>query len=154
LGTTVYAITTSDGIVLIDSGYADQLESVLLPQMQKLGLDPAKVKYIFLGHGHGDHFGGTKYFQDKYGTRLLLSNADWDMLDKPNAKGKLPAGAPKRDMVAIDQQPITVGDFKITPVLIPGHTPGSLGYIFAVKDGGKTHIVGLYGGTVLLPRLA
>jgi metallo-beta-lactamase class B len=154
LGTTVYAIPTSEGIVLIDSGYPDQLDSVLLPQMQKASLDPAKVKYIFLGHGHGDHFGGAKYFQDKYGTHVVLSNADWDFMEKPNAKGKLPPGAPKRDMIAMDQQPITVGDFTITPVLIPGHTPGSLAYVFPVKDGGKTHMAGLYGGTVLIPRIA
>jgi metallo-beta-lactamase class B len=47
-----------------------------------------------------------------------------------------------------------VGDFTITPVLIPGHTPGSLAYVFPVKDGGKTHMAGLYGGTVLIPRIA
>src|SRR5438477_4085484 len=53
--TTVYAITTSDGILMIDSGYADRVESVVVHGLQKLGLDPAKVKYILLGHGHADH---------------------------------------------------------------------------------------------------
>src|SRR5688500_3031897 len=46
--TVVYAITTSAGIVLIDSGYADQLQSVLLPGMKTLGLDPANVRYVLL----------------------------------------------------------------------------------------------------------
>ena len=64
IGTTVWTITTSAGIVLIDAGYADQLETVLLPGL-KVGLDPNNVKYILLGHGHGDHFGGAAYFQDK-----------------------------------------------------------------------------------------
>jgi len=59
----VWAVTTSAGIVLIDAGYADQLESVLLPGMKKLGLDPSQVRYVILGHGHGDHFGGALYFQ-------------------------------------------------------------------------------------------
>ena len=159
-GTVVYAITTSDGIILIDSGYADQLDSVLLPDMQKLGLDPAKVKYILLGHGHGDHFGGARYFQEHYGTHVGLSAADWDLLrPKPDAFKKTskigPAvDPPTRDIVAVEGQAITLGDEKVTPVLIPGHTPGSLGFIFTVKDGGKTHIAGLYGGTVLIPRMA
>ena len=48
----VYAITTSAGIVLIDAGYADQLEAVLLPGMKTLGLDPNSVRYVLLGHGH------------------------------------------------------------------------------------------------------
>ena len=58
-GTTVWAITTSAGIVLIDAGYADQLETVLLPGLKAVGLDPNNVRYILLGHGHGDHFGGA-----------------------------------------------------------------------------------------------
>jgi metallo-beta-lactamase class B len=159
-GTVVYAITTSDGIILIDSGYADQLDSVLLPDMQKLGLDPAKVKYILLGHGHGDHFGGARYFQEHYGTHVVLSAADWDLLQpKPDAAKKAskngpPVDPPDRDIVAAEGQAITLGDEKVTPVSIPGHTPGSLGFIFTVKDGGKTHIAGLYGGTVLIPRMA
>ncbi len=159
-GTVVYAITTSDGIILIDSGYADQLDSVLLPDMQKLGLDPAKVKYILLGHGHGDHFGGARYFQEHYGTHVALSAADWDLLQpKPDAFKKAPkkgppVDPPERDIVAVEGQAITLGDEKVTSVSIPGHTPGSLGFIFTVKDGGKTHIAGLYGGTVLIPRMA
>jgi hypothetical protein len=40
---TVYALTTTDGILLIDSGFADRVESVVVPGLKKLGLDPAKV---------------------------------------------------------------------------------------------------------------
>ena len=63
--TAVWAVTTSAGIVLIDAGYGDQLESVLLPGMKTLGLDPGQVKYVIVGHGHGDHFGGAAYFQQR-----------------------------------------------------------------------------------------
>lgn len=154
-GTTVYALTTSDGIILIDSGYADQLESVLLPGMQKLGLDPAKVKYILLGHGHVDHYGGAAYFQEKYGTHVVLSAKDWDLIDQTaanqKAKGKAAGPTPpKRDMVAEEGKPLVLGDEKIDIFFIPGHTPGSMAFIFPVKDNGKTHMAGLYGGTILL----
>ena len=37
--TVVWALTTPDGILLIDAGYPDQLESVLLPQLRAAGLD-------------------------------------------------------------------------------------------------------------------
>jgi metallo-beta-lactamase class B len=56
-------------------------------------------------------------------------------------------------MVAEEGKPIVLGDEKVTPVMVPGHTPGSMALIFPVKDGGKTHIAGLYGGTVLLTRI-
>jgi metallo-beta-lactamase class B len=47
-----------------------------------------------------------------------------------------------------------IGDFSITAVLLPGHTPGTVGYIFPVKDGKKTYTAGMFGGTVLVPRIA
>jgi hypothetical protein len=60
--TAVYALTSSDGIVLLDAGFEEKAGPVLVPQLQKMGLDPARVKYILLGHGHADHFGGCKIF--------------------------------------------------------------------------------------------
>ena len=156
-GTVVYAITTSAGIALIDAGYADQLDSVLLPGLKALGLDPDNVRYVLLGHGHGDHFGGAAYFQDR-GARVVLSAPDWDLLEAPAAPGRgntQPAAPavrpPKRDVVAMEGQPIVVGDVTFTPVSIPGHTPGSLGYIFPVKDGSRTHMAALFGGSILIP---
>ncbi len=147
LGTVVYAVTTAAGIVLIDSGYADQIESVLLPGLRKVGLDPANVRYVLLGHGHGDHFGGAAYFQER-GARVVSSAADWDLMAKAPASGPRP---PTRDVVAVEGQPIVVGDVSVTPVAIPGHTPGSLGYIFPVRDGARTHTAGLFGGSILIP---
>src|SRR5262245_12269943 len=74
--TVVYAITTADGIILIDGGYADRVEKVLVPGLVKLGLDPAKVKYVLVTHGHGDHFGGSWYFQERYSAQVGMSAAD------------------------------------------------------------------------------
>ena len=154
--TVVYAVTTSAGIVLIDSGYADQLESVLLPGLKAVGLDPANVRYVLLGHGHGDHFGGAAYFQDR-GARVVSSEADWKLMEAPAASarggGAAPAGprSPNRDIVAAEGQVIVIGDTPFTPVAIPGHTPGALAYIFPVKDGARTHTAGLFGGSILTP---
>ena len=149
--TVVWAVTTSNGIVLIDSGYGDQLESVLLPGMKKLGLDPAQVKYVVVGHGHGDHFGGASYFQAR-GARIVLAGPDWDLIETPAPAGRGPAlQPPKRDIVAVEGQAIVVGDVSFTPVMIPGHTPGSMGIIFPIKDGSTTRVAGLFGGSILTP---
>ena len=151
--TVVYALTTSDGIVLFDSGYTDRVESVLVPGLQKLGLDLTKIKYILLGHGHADHFGGAKYFQDKYGTRVGTTAPDWDLMYPANPPANQNQQAnqnrPKKDLVLAEGQPVKLGDMTVTPVLIPGHTPGSTGFIFPVKDKGRTRIAGLFGGTIL-----
>jgi metallo-beta-lactamase class B len=146
-GTTVYAVTTPGGIVLIDALYPDKYEKTLLPQMAKAGLDPAKVRYVLISHGHADHFGGATWFQQKYGARVVLSPADWDLAEK----ARMPPGhpAPKRDIEARDGEAITVGGVAFTPVFVPGHTPGSLAWIFPVTDGGKAHMAGLFGSTIL-----
>lgn len=158
-GTVVWAITTPEGIVLIDAGYPDQLDTVLLPGLRALGLDPGEVKYVLLGHGHSDHFGGASYFQER-GARVVLSEADWALVENPAAAGPPPGPAranapaglppPKRDLVASDGVPLSFGGVTITPVLIPGHTPGALGYVFEVKDGDRTHTAALFGGSILL----
>jgi metallo-beta-lactamase class B len=155
--TVVWALTTPDGILLIDAGYPDQLESVLLPQLRALGLDPNDVRYVLVGHGHADHFGGASYFQQR-GARVALSAADWDLIERP---APLPAGVPpaqavtglpppRRDVVVADGEPITFGGVEITPVLIPGHTPGALGFVFRVADGARSHTAALFGGSILL----
>jgi metallo-beta-lactamase class B len=128
------------------------VETVLVPGLRKLGLDPANVKYVLLGHGHGDHFGGSAYFQGRYGARVGTAAADWDVMYPANPPQQANPNAvkpPKRDLVLEDGKPIRLGDVPVTPVLIPGHTPGSMAYIFPVKDGQRTHVAGLFGGTIL-----
>jgi len=157
--TTTYVLPTSEGVVLIDSGFENKVESTLVPHLQKLGFDPAKVKYILLGHGHADHFGGSKYFQDHYGTRVGTTAADWDLIYPANPpanqnQGKnAPPARPKKDLVLAEGQPFKSGELTITPIAIPGHTPGSLAFIFPVKDKGKTRIAGLFGGTILTTNI-
>jgi metallo-beta-lactamase class B len=150
VGTAVYILQTTQGLILIDAGYPEQIDSVLLPGLKALGLDPAQVRYVIVTHGHSDHFGAARYFQQAYGAKIFLSKADWDLLDAPPAQNKgAPAPQPKRDQVVADLQPITLGDTSIVPVLIPGHTPGALALIFPVFDQGEKYMAGLFGGTVL-----
>jgi len=128
---------------------------VVQPQLKKAGIDESKITYVFLGHGHVDHYGAAKYLQDKYHTRIASTAADWDLMNPPADSGKKARpDAPKRDMILTDGEVVKLGDFPIRVVTIPGHTPGSVGYIFPVKDGEKRYMAGLFGGTVLLPQIA
>jgi metallo-beta-lactamase class B len=163
--TIVWAVTTPAGILLIDAGYPDQVESVLLPGLRAVGLDPRDVKYVLVAHGHADHFGGAAYFQQR-GARVALSAADWELVERPPpspapAPGAAPAPPasaarpdalppPRRDVVVADAEPVSFGGTEITPVLIPGHTPGSLGFVLEVRDGARAHKAALFGGSILL----
>lgn len=163
VGTTAYVIRTSAGLLMIDAlggGSADatsaQLESQLLPGFRALGLEPAQVKIILVTHGHADHFGGASYFQDHFGTRVYVSAADWAAMENPargrGGRGGTPSPIPKHDGDIADGAPITLGDLTVTPVAIPGHTPGSMAFIFPVHDRGKTHVAALFGGASLTPQ--
>lgn len=145
----VYAITTSEGIVLLDAGHPGDMDSIVLPGLVELGLDPASIKYVLLGHGHNDHYGGAAFLQQQ-GARIGTTAADWDTIaaERPSQLfGDI--AKPTRDLVVREGETIVLGDTTITPVEIPGHTPGSLGFIFPVRDGASSHVAGLFGGTVL-----
>jgi metallo-beta-lactamase class B len=152
--TSVYALTSSAGIVLLDAGFENKAQA-LEAQLQKLQLDPANVKYILIGHGHADHFGAAKFFQDKYGTKVAMSAADWDLINPaaapagPPGRGGGGGARPAKDVVLAENQPFTFGDLTVTLVAIPGHTPGALAFLFPVKDRGTSRMAGLFGGTVL-----
>ena len=109
------------------------------------------MKYVLLGHGHGDHFGGAAYFQERFGARVGTTAEDWDLIEAASAASDYDGPAPPtRDLVLTEDEPLTLGDLSITVVAIPGHTAGSLAYIFPVTDGGTPHTAGLFGGTILV----
>jgi metallo-beta-lactamase class B len=156
-GAEVYALTTQDGIILFDAGSPADVDSVVIPGLQKLGLDPAKIKFVIVSHGHADHVGGAAYLQEHYGAHVYVGAADWDLIEHPRAgRGKKgPAmPMPRHDMVAAEGQPIVLGGVTVTPIAIPGHTAGSMGFIFPVKEQGKTHMAGIFGGAILITRAA
>jgi metallo-beta-lactamase class B len=156
-GTVVYVIQTSAGLMMIDALGANQVESDLLPGFAKLGLDPAQVKTILVAHGHADHFGGSAYFQQKFGSKIYVSAADWTLMEAP-PRGRGPGGAPpaappKRDGELRDGESVTLGDVSVRAVGVPGHTPGSMGFIIPVIDRGERHVAALFGGSWLTPGL-
>jgi glyoxylase-like metal-dependent hydrolase (beta-lactamase superfamily II) len=96
-GTTVYVVQTSAGLLMIDALFANQVETQLLPGFRALGLDPAQVKIVLVTHGHADHFGGAAYFQEKFGSKVYVSAADWMVMENPPPArgGRGPAGPPQ-----------------------------------------------------------
>jgi metallo-beta-lactamase class B len=140
-----WALTTGEGIILIDTLYDYASEEAIVGGLRKLGLDPSTVKYVIISHAHGDHVGGAKLMQERFGARIVMGDPDWDSIEK--SVNQYPNGKPKRDIAAIDGQKITLGDVSVTLVLTPGHTPGTISMLFDVKDGGRPLTVAYSGGT-------
>ena len=138
---SVWAVTTSAGIILIDSIFDYSVDDEVVGGLRKLGLDPAAIKYVIVSHGHSDHSGGAKYLQDRFNARVILGAADWDLLDRSSGT------KPRRDLVATDGQKLTLGDTTITIYATPGHTLGTMSTVFPVRDHGVTHVAASWGGT-------
>jgi metallo-beta-lactamase class B len=134
-------VTTSAGIILIDTIFDYSVEDEVAGGLKKLGLDPESIKYAIVSHGHADHSGGAKFLQDKFGTRIILTAADWDLLDRSNGT------KPRRDVIAKDGDVITLGDTTVLLYNTAGHTLGTLSAIFPVYDHGEKHVAATWGGT-------
>ena len=140
-----WALTTSDGIILFDTlNSTEDATKIIEPGLKKMGLDPARIKYIILGHGHQDHTGGASYLQTTYKPKVLMAAPDWDMVSRQTRPDR---PQPKRDMDITDGQKITLGDTTVTLIQLPGHTPGTVGMLLPAKFGGRNHTVMIMSGT-------
>jgi metallo-beta-lactamase class B len=148
-GVSAWALNTSDGIILIDTlDNPDEARTYIEGGLRSVGLDPARIKYILITHGHADHYGGARYLQEKYHARVLMSPQDWDFIARsPPRPGAAPL--PTRDIEIADGQKLTLGRTSLSLYITPGHTPGAVSSIFNVTDQGKPHVVSFFGGTGL-----
>jgi metallo-beta-lactamase class B len=143
---TAWALDTPDGIILFDAlDNKAEATSQIEGGLRAMGLDPARIKYIVIAHGHGDHYGGARYLSEKYKARVLLSEADWKFMAENASKNADPP--PARDMVITDGQKLTLGGETVTLYVTPGHTPGTVSMLIPVKDRGQPHLAMLWGGT-------
>jgi len=151
---SAWALTTSDGIIVIDTLFDYAIEPEMVEGLTTLGLDPRTIKYVVISHAHGDHDQGAALLQNRYGAKVVMGEADWSSTLQRAATA--PGGVPKRDIaVGPGGLKLKLGDTTVDIIATPGHTPGTLSYFFPVKDGGRTLTVAYAGGTAFnFPRLA
>jgi metallo-beta-lactamase class B len=142
-----WALTTSGGIIVIDTNFSWAIEPEIVEGFTKLGLNPRDIKYVIISHAHGDHDQGAALLQSRYGAKVVMGAVDWDAtLQRPATAA---GGVPKRDIsVGLDGMKLTLGETTVDIVATPGHTPGTLSYVFPVQDQGKTVTVAYSGGTL------
>jgi len=150
LGTKIHsawAIVGNQGIIIIEALFDYAANDEIVAGLKMLGLDKNQVKYVILSHAHADHDGGAKLLQDEIpGVHLIYGAEDWEAVDKSTNHA---GGKPKHDMVGKDGMKVSVGDASVQIVTMPGHTPGTLSYLFEVRDNGKPLRVAYVGGTAI-----
>ena len=147
---SAWALKTSAGIIIIDTNFAWATQPEIIDGMTKLGLNPRDIKYVILSHAHGDHDQGVATLQSQYGAKVVMGGPDWeDTLKRaPGVAGGVPKRGPDDISVGPEGKKVTLGDTTVDVVFTPGHSVGTISYVFPVKDNGKTVMVAYSGGTL------
>ena len=133
-----HLIDTEEGLILIDTGYADTADMVL-QSIQELGFSLSDIKYIINTHWHRDHTEATERFAKLTGAKTLIGRKD-----AKNAEKYFHA-----DILIDDGDSLTLGTTSIFFLHTPGHTQGTISFFFETVEDGKAYRVGSFGGAGL-----
>jgi hydroxyacylglutathione hydrolase len=139
---------SKSGLVIDPAAETDRI----LDEAEKNGIE---IKYIVNTHGHVDHISGNADMQKKTGAKIIIHEADADMLVSTPAmvlnmfRAK---SSPAADIIVKDGDIIRIGSVSLTVFHTPGHTPGGIslytdGYVFTgdtlfVESVGRTDLPG------------
>ena len=130
LGTNCYIAyceNTKKAVIIDPGGDAAKI----LAAVSREGL---LVEAIINTHGHADHVLANVKVQEATGAPLWIHSADADMLGSGSRNlsaflgGATSCG--KADRLLTDGEVLPIGDFSLTVLHTPGHTPGGISLLF------------------------
>ena len=132
--------------VIIDPG--DDAETIL-KVIKNLGIE---IIFILATHGHFDHVGAVAPLKKELKAEFLAHKDDFFFIeDGENAArrwGIEIAQPPKPDRYIEDGEKIKVGNYELTVIHTPGHSPGGVSFLFnRMLFGGDTLFQGSIGRT-------
>jgi glyoxylase-like metal-dependent hydrolase (beta-lactamase superfamily II) len=175
-GTGMVLVQTATGNLLMFDALtsAADMDSQVLAQMRTLGLDPARITHIFVGHEHGDHYGGVNRIIRDFApkakvvasvpasaaiatARQTAQTATYTGTADEQAKAKADRllSIPDRIDVTVaagadqDQGAAEIeveAGVKVVAMLTPGHTAGQMNVIVPVLHANKTEKLLIWSG--------
>jgi hydroxyacylglutathione hydrolase len=164
----VYLIDGGDEYALIDAGGGRDIDG-LVAQIAGDGLDPRRLRHLWLTHAHADHAAGAAGLRERFDLRVVASPAaaryvragdeEAISLVAARAAGVYPADFPFRacpvDAEVGEGDSLRVGDLTLEVIETPGHASGHL--TFVLRRGGATSVFSgdtlFFGGKVVLQAI-
>lgn len=161
----VYLVDGGREYALIDAGGGRDIDGIVA-QIEEDGLDPGRVRYLLLTHGHADHAAGAAGVRRRFDLRVLASPEVARYLRAGDERAvsldiARKAGAYPPDFVfppcPVDTElddggQVDVGDLTFTALHTPGHASGHLAYL--LRQGDRVSVfcgdAVFFGGAILL----
>lgn len=146
-----YIVDTGDGLVMLDSGCPAGSVAMLIQTIWEAGFNPRDVKYLIIEHCHIDHAGGANFMKNMFGTKLICSRMEADVLrEHPEWSAMMDSSDIADcnfipDIEVEDGETLTIGNTTFTFMLTPGHTPGAMAVFFNATDGQVEKRAGFFG---------
>lgn len=125
----VVSCTETSAAVVIDA--ASEPEKILA------ACESLQVASVLTTHGHFDHITALDPVKDALGVPWLLQPADIGIAER----------SPDEPLTGGDE--ILIGRIALHVIHTPGHTPGSVSFVFEPDDGTDVHV--LFSGDTLFP---
>lgn len=137
-----YLIVDKAGMILLDGGL-EASAPIILDNIQALGFDPKRIRYLINSQAHYDHAGGLAALKAATGAQLLASAADAELLERGGAGDfqwgdTLTYPPVKMDGRLRDGAALRLGAIRMTAHLTPGHTRGCTSWTMPVRVDGRT----------------
>ncbi|MCC7352181.1 MAG: MBL fold metallo-hydrolase [Anaerolineae bacterium] len=140
----VYLVDGGDELALVDAGNGLDVDAILA-QVRQAGGDLARLRYLFLTHGHYDHSGGCRALREGLGLQVVASAATARWLSTGDEVGIGLAAARRAglypesarlepcpvDVVVADGDVVAVGGLSVTALATPGHSADHTAYLLA-----------------------
>src|SRR5688572_26165391 len=150
---TSYLLTTEQGHILIDGGFAETAPQIQA-NVEKLGFRLRDVRILLSSHGHYDHVGGLAELRRVTGGRFLASAREIPLLargglDDPQFGNRFSYTPLYPDGIVRDGGRIRLGGTELVAHVTAGHTPGCTSWTTTLPNGReKVDVVFLCSPTV------
>ena len=146
-------VKVPEGLLLFDAlSNPQEMETMVIAEMKRDGLNPADFKYVFMGHQHGDHIGGANLIRQKYapGVKFVMGQPDARGVadararvlagDMGPARGPAPARPPTPEQLAAQREARLMALPDRIDIEVPA-SPGMTTGAQRIRIGDQTEVV-------------